>query len=159
MRYYLNTESDDFTFEIEKLNDFYKVKFQDNSYELKTKKVGAEYFYSIDNLNWKKITLKSSFEKSYLGSEELKVYKGFKPASSASGDAGSLVTQMPGKIVKVLVNEGDQVKAGDTLIILEAMKMENEIKCKVDGEVISILAKEGQSVDTGFTMLELNTQP
>ena len=56
---------------------------------------------------------------------------------------------MPGNIWKILVEEGQAVKAGDILLILEAMKMENEILAPRDGKVVSINAKEGSVVNTG----------
>ncbi len=56
---------------------------------------------------------------------------------------------MPGNIWKVLVSEGDTVKEGQALIILEAMKMENELVSPKDGIVSKILTSEGTSVDTG----------
>ena len=73
------------------------------------------------------------------------------PAAAASVSAGQEVVDspMPGNIWKVLVSEGDTVKAGDTLIILEAMKMENELVSPKDGTVSKILVSEGSSVDTG----------
>ena len=56
---------------------------------------------------------------------------------------------MPGNIWKILVSEGDMVKSGDTLVILEAMKMENELVAPRDGKVLQILTSEGTSVNTG----------
>lgn len=56
---------------------------------------------------------------------------------------------MPGNIWKIEVTEGQMVKAGDTLLILEAMKMENEILAPRDGKVISIATTTGASVNTG----------
>lgn len=56
---------------------------------------------------------------------------------------------MPGNIWKVLVKEGDNVKAGDILLILEAMKMENEILAPRDGVVVSMNTTEGTTVNTG----------
>lgn len=56
---------------------------------------------------------------------------------------------MPGNIWKVLVKEGDLVKAGDILVILEAMKMENEILAPRDGKVVSLATSEGTPVNTG----------
>ena len=56
---------------------------------------------------------------------------------------------MPGKIWKIVANEGDMVKAGDILLILEAMKMENEILAPRDGKVVSIATTTGASVNTG----------
>jgi pyruvate carboxylase subunit B len=54
---------------------------------------------------------------------------------------------MPGSVVKIKVKKGDQVKAGDTILIVEAMKMENEIHTPVDGTVETIYVSEGDMVN------------
>ena len=61
--------------------------------------------------------------------------------------------QMPGKIVKVLVRPGEQVAVDQGLLIIEAMKMENEIKSPIDGVVSEISVSEGDAVDTDAPML------
>ena len=62
---------------------------------------------------------------------------------------------MPGNILDVKVSNGTAVKAGDVLVILEAMKMENEILAPADGTVTAVYAKEGTSVNTGDVLFEL----
>ena len=62
-------------------------------------------------------------------------------------DTNSISTPMPGKVVKIPVKVGDQVKAGDVVIIISAMKMESEYKVKKDRTIIEILVKEGDVVD------------
>lgn len=62
---------------------------------------------------------------------------------------------MPGKILKVNVATGASVQAGDVLLILEAMKMENEIIASSAGTVQEIRAREGDSVNTGDTLVIL----
>lgn len=64
-------------------------------------------------------------------------------------------TSIPGTVLKVLVNEGDAVKANQSLIIIGAMKMETNIVASADGIVESILVKEGQEVTTGELLLQL----
>jgi pyruvate carboxylase subunit B len=54
---------------------------------------------------------------------------------------------MPGNVIKLKVKVGDKVKAGDTVLIIEAMKMENEVHTPVSGEVKEIHVKEGDSVN------------
>ena len=54
---------------------------------------------------------------------------------------------MPGRVAKVLVKAGDEVKAGQPVVVFEAMKMENELKSPKDGKVVEILASEGQAVE------------
>jgi biotin carboxyl carrier protein len=61
---------------------------------------------------------------------------------------------MPGRVIKINVSEGDEVKKGDILLIIEAMKMENKIVCAKDSAVIeSINVKTGQMVDTTSALL------
>jgi biotin carboxyl carrier protein len=60
-----------------------------------------------------------------------------------------IVAPMPGKIVRVLVEAGDHVEAGQGLLVVEAMKMQNEIRSPKSGTVERILAKEGQPVNSG----------
>ena len=63
---------------------------------------------------------------------------------------------MPGNILKVNVSVGQAVKEGDLLLVLEAMKMENEIFAPCNGTVAQVLVSKGSTVDTGATMVVLN---
>ena len=63
-------------------------------------------------------------------------------------------SQMPGKIVKILVKAGDSVKRGDRVLVMEAMKMENEIKASQDGVIKEVKVVEGQAVETGAELLK-----
>jgi biotin carboxyl carrier protein len=56
---------------------------------------------------------------------------------------------MPGKIVRVLVKAGDRVEAGQGLLVVEAMKMQNEIRSPKSGTIERVLAEEGQAVNPG----------
>lgn len=68
-----------------------------------------------------------------------------KPAPAATG-AKAVKAPLPGSIVKIVVKEGDSVKRGDTLLTMESMKMENEIKAEFDGVVTAIKVAAGQNV-------------
>ena len=63
---------------------------------------------------------------------------------------------MPGVVLKVLVDEGDMVEAGDAVMIIEAMKMENEIKAPASGTVKKIHVENGESVNTGDPLIEIS---
>jgi biotin carboxyl carrier protein len=63
-----------------------------------------------------------------------------------------LKAPMPGKIVRILVNENDEVKAGQGIVVMEAMKMQNEMKSPKDGRVQKILTAEGSIVNAGDTL-------
>jgi biotin carboxyl carrier protein len=60
---------------------------------------------------------------------------------------------MPGKVIAVLVSEGDQVERGQGLVIVEAMKMENEVRSPINGEVKEVKVKAGDSLEAGATLL------
>jgi biotin carboxyl carrier protein len=64
-----------------------------------------------------------------------------------------LLAPMPGKVVRVLVKAGDQVTARQPVVVVEAMKMENELRASRGGTVAEILAREGMSVDAGALLL------
>ena len=65
----------------------------------------------------------------------------------------SIVSPMPGKVVKVLVNVGDEVVQGQTVIIISAMKMESEYKVGKDGVIKEVLVSDGDTVDGGQTLI------
>lgn len=69
--------------------------------------------------------------------------------------AETVEAPMPGTILSIDVKEGDQVKAGQILVILEAMKMENEIVAPRDGKVAAILTNKGASVNTGDKLVSI----
>ena len=76
------------------------------------------------------------------------------PAAPVNLAAGETVTApMPGNILRVDVAQGDTVKAGQILIILEAMKMENEIVAPKDGTVAQVVTSKGSVVDTGAPLV------
>ena len=62
---------------------------------------------------------------------------------------------MPGTILKVNVEKGASVKKGDVLVVLEAMKMENDIQAPVDGTIIAVQTSKGASVDTGAPLVTI----
>ena len=79
-----------------------------------------------------------------------------KPDSAASLAAGEVVAApMPGNILKVNVSQGAAVKSGDILVVLEAMKMENEILAPRDGTVAQVAVNVGATVDTGTPLVVL----
>lgn len=79
------------------------------------------------------------------------------PAAAPSATGGNEIScPMPGTVLGVRVNVGDHVAAGQTMFVIEAMKMENEIVAPVDGTVASINVKAGDAVDTDQVMGTVN---
>ena len=71
------------------------------------------------------------------------------PAAAAPEGGEQVTAPMPGTILSINVAAGDTVKRGQVLMILEAMKMENEIMCPCDGKVVSVNTSKGASVESG----------
>lgn len=80
------------------------------------------------------------------------------PAPAASGASGavSITAPMPGTILDVKVSVGQSVKKGDTLCVLEAMKMENDIPASSDGVIASINVQKGATVNANDVLITLN---
>ncbi len=76
-------------------------------------------------------------------------------APQAAASAAAVAAPMPGNINAVKVTSGQTVKKGDVLIILEAMKMENEIVAPKDGKIGQIFVQKGAAVDTGAPLIEV----
>jgi biotin carboxyl carrier protein len=76
-------------------------------------------------------------------------------ARSGGPGEGTIVSPMPGRVLKILVNEGDEITAGHPLIVVEAMKMENELACGRDGKVLKIHVTAGQTVESGARLIEV----
>ena len=71
------------------------------------------------------------------------------PAAAAPAGGEQVTSPMPGTILSINVAAGDTVKRGQVLMILEAMKMENEIMCPCDGKVASVNTSKGSAVESG----------
>lgn len=79
-------------------------------------------------------------------------------SAAQAGPAGPtpLTAPMPGLIVRVLVEVGAQVNAGDPLVVMEAMKMENELRAASPGTVVSVKVEPGAAVEKGAVLIELD---
>ena len=97
----------------------------------------------------------SNVSENKTASEPLKASAPSKPAASApvAGGKESITSPMPGTIVDVRVKSGDNVRSGDVLLVLEAMKMENEILAPVDGKVTDVRVSKGASVESGELLI------
>lgn len=76
-------------------------------------------------------------------------------AMDGGAGEGGVATQMPGAVVRVLVAVGDAVRKGQPLVVVEAMKMENEFKAPADGVVEAVHVSAGQSVEAGTVLVSV----
>ena len=77
------------------------------------------------------------------------------PPTAGGGGSGKIIAPIPGTVFTVDVSEGDSVSAGDKLLVLEAMKMENVIYADRDGRVNAIHVKKGDKVEAGQLLVEI----
>ena len=109
---------------LEETSETYKVKVNDEIIIVNKSKYEKEKDFSMEDLI-----------KSKLDNEGSKVKT---PINSPDKKAGNITALMPGKVIQIIVKEGQKIKVGDPLIIIESMKMENTISSEVNGIIKSI---------------------
>jgi biotin carboxyl carrier protein len=151
---------------LEQKGSVYRVKIDDKEYELDAEKV-KEGVYSIihkgASVNMEMIEGDAANKYSVnAGKESYEVEivdaaSRYRTASGGSLEGGDrfISSPMPGKVVKVLVNEGDNVEKGQTVIIISAMKMESEYKSVFDGVVKKVFVSEGDTTEASARLVEI----
>ena len=87
--------------------------------------------------------------------ERARVIRELSGASKKRAGAGNLMAPMPGLVVRINVKEGDSVRAGQGLVVMEAMKMENELRAPANATVKRVVISAGSAVEKGALLLEL----
>lgn len=137
----------------------YQVKVDGKVYEVEVEKVsGGHKSLSMSDFGAAKMApaqpVAAPVQSAPVAPVETKKVEEVKEAPKASLGAQSVISPMPGTILKVNVADGSKVSSGDVILILEAMKMENEIVAPCDGTV-SIKVKQGETVDTDALLAEV----
>lgn len=91
--------------------------------------------------------------------ERMRAIKDLTAATAGASGPAPLVAPMPGLVVRVAVAVGDEVSTGQGLVVIEAMKMENELRASAAGVVTAVRAITGQPVDKGAVLVELGPLP
>lgn len=121
---------------------------------------GQEYTVELKELGRKPLTMTTAPAAVSQSPAASKPARAAAPASPRSdGDSQSVKAPLPGLIVDIMVNENDSVKAGQNLLLMEAMKMENQIPAPYDGTVKRIHVKKGDSVSEGDVLVEISRPP
>lgn len=118
---------------------------------------GKEYIVEIEEITNEEVPVAAMKKQEPVAKpvEQPKAAVQSKPAQAAVA-VGAISAPMPGTIQNVQVKEGDTVQRGDLLLILEAMKMENEIMAPADGVVKKVFAVAGEVVNTGDILVEID---
>lgn len=149
----LNKEGDIFTVSIgEKTYTLDVVKVEEGVYSILNNgnSINMEMIASDQPGNYKVNTLYNSFNVDVIPASTIS------PNGKAKKEAHQLIkSPMPGKIVKVKVKVGDTVEAGTPLVVLSAMKMENEIKSEGNGIVTKVAVKEDELVKDGQLLIDI----
>jgi biotin carboxyl carrier protein len=119
--------------------DFFSILMEGRSYEVSVEAKGDAY-YVRHGASELLVTLSDPSRQA-------------RDAAAGADGPENIVTMMPGKVVRLMAAEGDTVESGQGLIVVEAMKMENEIAASRDGKVAAIKVEEGQTVEGGAVLL------
>ena len=115
----------------------YSLLYKGKSYDLKV----------VPEDNMRKFSFKHKFNHYEVEiMDSVARYRINRASNDIEEDQSSISSPMPGKVVKIPIEVGDNVKSGQTLIIISAMKMESEYKAKKDGKIKEILTKEGSTI-------------
>ena len=124
----------------------YKVKLNGKVYEVEVEKGNAELLAEYDAIS-------APAAAPVVAATTAAPVVTAAPAPAASGNATP--SPLPGVVVAVKKNVGDKVKAGEVVMLIEAMKMENEITAAKDGTLVAVLAPKGTQVQVGTALFEI----
>ncbi len=158
MSYEVNINGEDRSIEIlSREGNEMKVKIGEKTYELDLTEVepgiysvlyqGENFNFELNTRSFKKYIVDTTAEKIEVEIVDAESHYMRSRKGSEEEDASFISTPMPGQVVKILVEEGQKVKGGETVIIVSAMKMESEYKVVKDRTIKGILVKEGDNID------------
>ncbi|MFN3384208.1 MAG: biotin/lipoyl-containing protein [Archaeoglobaceae archaeon] len=133
----------------------YKVEFQGKVYEVEVEDIGANLFRVKINEKTAILEVKPKLEVKSVTAEVAPVVRKVEKAEAVKVEGKVIKAPMNGMITQVLVKVGDEVKEGDTVAVIEAMKMENPIKATTSGRVVEILVKVGDKVVKDAPLIKL----
>ncbi len=155
-------DNEKISFDIEISSDKCKAEIDGNTYEFDYRIPGANRISIVSESSAHTVYYARNKDSFYIFvNGEKYLFKipqsgaDFVDAGGPGGGLGLVETPMPGTIIKFLVKEGDKVEIDQGLVIVEAMKMENEIRSNISGRVKKINFKPGETVDVGQSIIDL----
>ncbi len=129
-------------YELQQLNyQNYLLRFNNTIYEISSEKVNSEKFSFLVNGIKINLTARTALQE--------RAKKLIDATKSSSGSMVEVNAPMPGMILKINKRNGDGIKKGESILILEAMKMENDLKSPVTGKINELFVDEGNAVEKG----------
>lgn len=166
MKMFIPQKKDFAEFEIAEEGGFIEISDGDQSYQVDLEPLGGDLFsLLIDNQSF--VIEASQNEKAIhvsvnqhdydvpILNERQKMEAKIAGASDHLAAKGEVRAPMPGLILKIEIEKGASIQTGQPLIIMEAMKMENEIRSQVDGEIVEVLVKENQKVEKNDLLIRI----
>lgn len=131
----------------------YRIKLNDKVYEMEVELIEEGKPKSVKPVEGKPVSVDTHKEAKPSSKNEEKRDNTTNTIDNVSPN--TITSPMPGSIIELAAGEGDKVKEGDVVLILEAMKMENEICAPKSGTIKAIYVKEGQAVSSGAPLFEM----
>lgn len=127
------------------MDETISLLFKNQSYLLDVTNNGIDYT----------VYTRGAFRSIKLFNEE-KILQAKLRGAPSVGSIDALMSEMPGKITKIYVQPGDSIKSGEPLLIMEAMKMENELRASADSKIKSVHVQEGQTVESNTLLISFD---
>ena len=144
---------------VERSNGHYVVEVDGVRHEIDAHKLEADFYSLLSEGRSYEVSVEARGDSYYVRHGAAEQLVSLTDPSRRARELGPgadgpqrIVTQMPGKVVRVLVREGDAVEAGQGVVVVEAMKMENELTAERKGRVAALHVAPGQSVEGGAVL-------
>jgi biotin carboxyl carrier protein len=146
---------------IERQNGLFVVEMDGTRYQVDARKLEGDFYSILRGGRSYEVSVEADGDRYFVrhGAAE-SVVTLTDPGRRAREDLGAggvgpeeIVSVMPGKVVRILVDEGAEVQEGQGLVVVEAMKMENEIASPKDGKIAAIKVEPGQAVEAGAALI------
>lgn len=138
----------------------FKFKIQGSEYNVEIKDIESNIVKMEVNGTPYEVEIDKTIDKPIKPSVVVKPRPAISPSKPAAAKpaagANAITAPLPGNIIQIFVKTGDTVKKGDKLLIIEAMKMENDILAEADGTVAEIKVQAGEAVLQGDTLITIN---